>query len=97
MMTKLSQDLLSQIAEKIFEYESDDAMFIFELHEAEVVGDTAVFVGYLVDLNSSSDDYAALRVMLSKGSLLYEAKMNGKTVSGEIVSGGNEAPFGEDV
>lgn len=97
MNTKLSHDLLWEIAERIFENHNDESMFIFELHDAEIVGDVTVLSGYLEDLNAPSDDYAALRVMISKSSLLYETKMNGKTVTGEIVSGGSEAPSGEDV
>ena len=96
--TAFSTDLLYEIAARVFDYDSEDAMWVMELHNAEICGDVTVFTGYIIDLNSYYDDDAALRVMLSKSSLMYEATLNGKVFTGEVVSSGAESgDYGEDI
>lgn len=95
--TKLTSDRLALIAERVLG-EREDPCWIFELHNAEMVGDKALFAGYLIDMNDNTDDDVALRVLLSKSDLLYEATGPNGTFTGEFINGCVDSPDnGEDV
>lgn len=92
--TKLSTDRIYQIGEKIFG-EREDPAYIFELRNAEMISSGTVFAGYIYDMNDATDDYASLRLILTRSSLLYQADKDGKTFTGEFIEGGDR--LGEDV
>jgi hypothetical protein len=92
--TQLSTERIYQIGEKIYG-EREDPIYIFELHNAEITGSVTVLAGYLFDMADNTDDYASIRFILSRSSLMYQAEFNGKTFTGEFSEGGDR--LGEDI